>query len=334
LIKTVDGENGGNGSINDEFINQGLWIGSKKADLLNGGTLTLLLCAQQFYALIVKRAIHTVRNKSLILSQLVVPIVILLINLVYLKYAPIKAEDSPALAMTISSYADNYVPFQVKDPQSEDLVRLGDLFKYKLELSSNTKAFRLENKTAVSLCGDRRDNVNDFISCVGRISFNYIIDNYIVAADFNLTENGNLSALGYFNNQPFHVPPLALNTLTNSLYNFYSKTTNKSITVTNHPLPRNFEDKINDSQTKDNTGFNIASGLSFGFSFLIASFAMFLVKERSSNSKHLQYLSGCNSYIFWISAFVWDILNYFITITIVIIFLFVSLNSQYTNKTI
>jgi ATP-binding cassette subfamily A (ABC1) protein 3 len=257
-----------------------------------------------------------------------VPIVILLINLIYLKYAPIKAEDSPPLTMTIASYAENYVPFNVLNQKNQDLVRLGDLFKQRLESSPNTKAFILEDTSVVNLCKDKRDNINEFISCVGRISFNYIIDNYIIAADFNETDKGQLSALGYFNNQPFHVPPLALNTITNSLYNLYSNTKNRSITVINHPLPRNFEDKINDAQTKDATGFNIASGLSFGFSFLIASFAMFLVKEKTSNSKHLQYLSGCNSSIFWISAFVWDILNYFITITIAVIFLFVNRFSQ------
>jgi ATP-binding cassette subfamily A (ABC1) protein 3 len=66
------------------------------------------------------------------------------------------------------------------------------------------------------------------------------------------------------------------------------------------------------------TGFNVASGLTFGFSFLIASFAVFLIKENSSNSKHLQYLSGCSSYIFWLSAFIWDMLSYLLVLIFVI----------------
>jgi ATP-binding cassette subfamily A (ABC1) protein 3 len=212
------------------------------------------LLLQQFNALIVKRYIHSIRNKTLILSQLVVPIVILLINLVYLKYAPIKAEDSPALTITIGSYADNNVAYNLGDSTNKELIKMANLFSNHLQLNSNTKVFDASNTSSVTICSDRRDDINSFISCVGRENFNLIIDNYILAADFNLTADGKPSLLGYFNNQPFHVPPLVLNSLTNTLYNYYSDSTNKKITVTNHPLPRNINDKINDATTRDATG--------------------------------------------------------------------------------
>ncbi len=54
---------------------------------------------------------------------------------------------------------------------------------------------------------------------------------------------------------------------------------------------------------------------------MIASFAVFLIKENYSTSKHLQYLSGCNSNIFWISSFIWDMCNYLFTITFVLLLL-------------
>jgi hypothetical protein len=41
------------------------------------------------------------------------------------------------------------------------------------------------------------------------------------------------------------------------------------------------KDELVDLQLKDMTGFNVASGLTFGFSFLIASFAVFLIKVKA-----------------------------------------------------
>ena len=66
----------------------GLWVGSSNDDLYKGITLAF----QQFSALIMKRIINSMRNKTLIISQLVIPVGILLVNLLYVKYAPIKAE--------------------------------------------------------------------------------------------------------------------------------------------------------------------------------------------------------------------------------------------------
>lgn len=139
-----------------------------------------------------------------------------------------------------------------------------------------------------------------------------------MAAEFVLEENFS-KIIGRFNNQPLHVPPLILNLITNALYKYYTNSSNNTLTVINDPLPRRTEDEISDLQLKDSTGFNIASGTSFGFSFLIASFAIFVIKERVSKSKHIQFLSGCNSLAFWVSAFIWDMFNYLITVFFVLI---------------
>ena len=303
--------------FSDEFINKGLWTGSQPGDLLNG----VSLLAYQFYALIVKRFINSIRNKSLIISQLVVPIVILLINLVYLKYAPVKAQDSPALKMTLAKYANNYLPYQLLNNNSQALQLLAKAYQNHVDMTPNSQAFSIEQDDPIELCKDKRASIDNFINCVGQTSYTYYTDNYILAAEFKAINDNKLEVLGYFNNQPYHVPPLSLNLLTSSLYNLYTSSVNRTITVTNHPLPRNFEEQLNDAQLKDPTSFNIVSCLAFGFSFLIASFCIFIIKERTSNSKHLQYLSGCNSYVFWISAFTWDIINYFLSISIVVLLL-------------
>ena len=165
------------------------------------------------------------------------------------------------------------------------------------------------------------DTIEHLISCLGRLNFEYIADTFILGTEFNASIMDRPKIVAHFNNQPFHVPPLALTQVTNALLKFVLNSSNSSILTINHPLPRTAHDELNDLAIKDATGFNVASGISFGFSFLIASFAIFLIKERASNSKHIQYLSGCNSNVFWISAFLWDMLNYFIPLVFVIILL-------------
>ena len=66
----------------------GLWTGSNSYDLVYGFRFYM----QQFKALFIKRMINSVRNKILIISQLIIPICILIVTLLNVKYGPIKAE--------------------------------------------------------------------------------------------------------------------------------------------------------------------------------------------------------------------------------------------------
>jgi ATP-binding cassette subfamily A (ABC1) protein 3 len=61
----------------------------------------------------------------------------------------------------------------------------------------------------------------------------------------------------------------------------------------------------------------MASSIVFGFGFLMAAFAVFLIKERISKAKHLQFLSGANGINFWLSAFIWDLVYYIIATVLI-----------------
>jgi len=63
--------------------------------------------------------------------------------------------------------------------------------------------------------------------------------------------------------------------------------------------------------------FNFACRMSF----LAAGFVVFLIKERETNAKHLQYVSGVRYPVFWIASFLFDSLNYIIPCIIMIIVL-------------
>jgi ATP-binding cassette subfamily A (ABC1) protein 3 len=223
----------------DEFLNFGLWTGSKNEDRLVGPMLVL----QQFYALFVKRVIHTLRNKALVISQLVIPIAALLINLIYLKYAPIKPEDSPPLVMNLSRYSRNFAPFTLKTIGNEsinsslnnkDLAKeLSEMFAMQVNMHGNSRAFNLDSTDIQSGCaGAARDSIDSFLGCMGRVSLESIIDTFVFGADFNyVAHEDRVKLVAHFNNQPFHVPTLVLNTITNGLFNQLTNSTTRSITV-------------------------------------------------------------------------------------------------------
>lgn len=57
-------------------------------------------------------------------------------------------------------------------------------------------------------------------------------------------------------------------------------------------------------------GSVISFNLLFGLSFLAASFVVFVVGERASKAKHVQFVSGVRAPIFWAAAFAWDYVNF------------------------
>ena len=48
----------------------------------------------------------------------------------------------------------------------------------------------------------------------------------------------------------------------------------------------------------------------FAMSFIPASFVLFLIQERVSKAKHLQFVSGVNPAGYWVANFTWDMVRY------------------------
>lgn len=47
----------------------------------------------------------------------------------------------------------------------------------------------------------------------------------------------------------------------------------------------------------------------FAMSFVPASFVLFLIEERVSKAKHLQFVSGVKPILYWLANFVWDMVS-------------------------
>lgn len=135
----------------DQPDNHGLWIGSSPGDLVSGFEYTI----QQYKALYKKRLIHSLRNRSLVIAQLVIPIGILVINLLSLKYGPIKPEDSPALTIDLIRYSRNFVPYTYTENEAS-LKEMAKIFAATVNTRDNSKSFWLNDTETMKLCNTSR----------------------------------------------------------------------------------------------------------------------------------------------------------------------------------
>ncbi|XP_028910083.1 ATP-binding cassette sub-family A member 2 isoform X2 [Ornithorhynchus anatinus] len=141
----------------------------------------------------------------------------------------------------------------------------------------------------------------------------------------------------FYNNKGYHSMPTYLNTLNNAILraNLPKSKGNPAtfgITVTNHPM-----NKTSASLSLDyllqGTDVVIAIFVIVAMSFVPASFVVFLVAEKATKAKHLQFVSGCNPVIYWLANYVWDMLNYLVPATCCIMILFVFDLPAYTSPT-
>ncbi|CAL1591240.1 unnamed protein product [Knipowitschia caucasica] len=91
------------------------------------------------------------------------------------------------------------------------------------------------------------------------------------------------------------------------------------ISVSNHPLNLTKEQLNFVALASSANDVVVSICVIFAMSFIPASFVLFLIQERVSKAKHLQFVSGVNPVIYWLANFVWDMCNYFVPCVIVIV---------------
>lgn len=212
--------------------------------------------------------------------------------------------------MNFLLFKDNYVPIKLIAENNSEAANLSAVY------SNQFGSYALDLNGKLDNCSSSSTDVDSYMACIGeipKVGLSLYTDNYIVGATFEANATNVTKIIGHFNNQPYHTPPLTLNLITNSMLKMISQSTDAQINVINHPMPRTFSEEVAEERSLGVVGgFQVSGMITIGFSFLIASFATFLIKERVSNAKHMQYLTGANPIVFWLSTFFWDLINYFI----------------------
>ncbi|XP_075891700.1 phospholipid-transporting ATPase ABCA1 [Nelusetta ayraudi] len=90
------------------------------------------------------------------------------------------------------------------------------------------------------------------------------------------------------------------------------------ISVSNYPLNLTKEQLSYSAMRASSSDVVVSICVIFAMSFVPASFVLFLIQERVSKAKHLQFVSGVNPAVYWLANFAWDMCNYLIPCLIVI----------------
>ena len=121
----------------------------------------------------------------------------------------------------------------------------------------------------------------------------------------------------WYNNAEKYIVPAALNAYQNMRLKQIMRNKKFTITVIDHPLPREVVKTLNIMD--DFLGYLLSILVVFGYSFCLANFVIFFIREKQSKAKHLQFVSGVTVTNYWFSALVYDLMSAFVPIILTVV---------------
>ncbi|RMC00946.1 hypothetical protein DUI87_22633 [Hirundo rustica rustica] len=127
----------------------------------------------------------------------------------------------------------------------------------------------------------------------------------------------------WFNNKGWHAMVSFLNVASNGLLRARLPPGTDpalfGITAANHPLNLTKEQLSEAALMATSVDVLVSICVIFAMSFIPASFVVFLIEERVSKAKHLQFVSGMKPITYWLGNFAWDMCNYLVPALLVIL---------------
>nr|XP_018668972.1 ATP-binding cassette sub-family A member 3-like isoform X3 [Ciona intestinalis] len=273
---------------------------------------------QQFYALLIKRLLHSKRNYKVAVAQILVPVFFAIISIMNAKFPPFEQKNVP-LDLSVDQYGPNNVwyNFTPNSPLSADLSQ-----SYKSAFKGLESAYEVNEDIELFLANKYLKEGGDFNT-----------ENLIAGSFLTNTATNTSKSIAWFNNQAYHTPASTLLYMDQAYIRMVGDGVYKNFTmeIWNSPLPRNSTNRVQEQLLGSLSGFLIAFNIVLGFSFLAASFCIFLVRERVDRSSLLQALAGVDPVCFWMSTFTWDFIN-FITPCLLTMIMFAAFSvTEFTN---
>ncbi|XP_043431546.1 retinal-specific phospholipid-transporting ATPase ABCA4 isoform X3 [Prionailurus bengalensis] len=126
----------------------------------------------------------------------------------------------------------------------------------------------------------------------------------------------------WFNNKGWHALVSFLNVAHNTILRAsLHKDKNPEeygITVISQPLNLTKEQLSEITVLTTSVDAVVAICVIFAMSFIPASFVLYLIQERVNKAKHLQFISGVSPITYWLTNFLWDIMNYTVSAALVV----------------
>uniref|UniRef100_A0A674B0E2 P-type phospholipid transporter n=1 Tax=Salmo trutta TaxID=8032 RepID=A0A674B0E2_SALTR len=141
----------------------------------------------------------------------------------------------------------------------------------------------------------------------------------------------------WFNNKGWHSMGAFLNVMNNGILRANlppGKDPSKfGIRTFNHPLNLTKEQLSQVALMTTSVDVLVSICVIFAMSFVPASFVVFLIQERVSKAKHMQFISGVQPLLYWTANFIWDMCNYIVPATLVIIIFVCFQQKAYVSST-
>jgi ATP-binding cassette subfamily A (ABC1) protein 3 len=269
--------------------------------------------------MLIKKIIHSKRNLLVSFVQLLTPLVFAILGCSVLEAFP-GPREPPAVALDLTHW-DNPITNTYTDGPG---FNINDISKHYTE-------FTQKISEVIDIVDEGYTDMDTYLGEVGIEDLDRYTRRHMVAASFSDLRSGRHKLVAHFNNQPYHNAAMSLNMVMNAVLQFFTDG-EYSTYVENHPLPRSRDTRVQEELDSNITmGFIISWNVSFGMSFMIGTFVVFIIKERATKSKHVQFVSGVQIGNFWISTFVWDLFNYLIPCTL-LLFVFLAFDVRaYTS---
>ena len=308
-----------------------------------------LLYMEQFKGLFMKRLRSSLRDKRTITFQFILPVVFILIALLLGLIGPpsmplitlnphLFAGKDTTLAYTVdqrleqaglfdSDYMPGYSLYDVNEGEAldgerifEDFANYQDYYTNRLNLNRTSPAFEefeefaeLSRYLYNTTDARRKEIVRDIAMSM-------------------LDLNGTVHPVIYDNATFIHGLPIGINTLNKALLlrDNANADVHPDLIVRNHPFPfSEYAEQIISEVQITITGIFIM----IPFTFIPSNFVSFIVKERECKAKHVQVVSGVYLSAYWLSAFLFDLLAYCVTVGLAFTVFFLSNRTEFIGST-
>uniref|UniRef100_A0AAQ5XGG9 P-type phospholipid transporter n=1 Tax=Amphiprion ocellaris TaxID=80972 RepID=A0AAQ5XGG9_AMPOC len=328
---------------------------------------------QQFVALLWKRFLYARRSRKGFFAQIVLPAVFVCIALVFSlivppfgKYPSLALDPDrsfPLSGKTETFYSISNCCWSV--PQvSQSVKDMFDKGNWSMENPSPLCECSCEGrKRMLPECpagagGLPPPQVNTLQNLTGRNVSDYLVKTYaqiigkslknkiwvnefryIIRHNFqSLISHIFLSSIQiWFNNKGWHSIGSFLNVMNNGILRASlpagKDPTKFGITAYNHPLNLTKEQLSQVALMTTSVDVLVSICVIFAMSFVPASFVVFLIQERVNKAKHMQFISGVQPFLYWLANFVWDMCNYIVPATLVIIIFVCFQQDAYVSST-
>ncbi|CAH8265610.1 unnamed protein product [Arabidopsis lyrata] len=276
-------------------------------------------------ALFIKRARSASRDRKTVAFQFIIPAVFLLFGLLFLQLKP--HPDQKSITLTTAYFnpllsgngGGGPVPFDLSEPIAKEVSQyieggwIQHLRNTSYKFPNPKEALADAIDAAGPTLGPTLLSMSEFLMSSFDQSYQ---SRYGAILMDGQHPDGSLGYTVLHNGTCQHAGPIYINVMHAAILRLATGNKNMTIQTRNHPLPPTKTQRL---QRHDLDAFSAAIIVNIAFSFIPASFAVPIVKEREVKAKHQQLISGVSVLSYWLSTYVWDFISFLFPSTFAII---------------